>query len=190
MKTPSAAAFLLAVILSMSFGGRALARDPKVDEMPAIQEIAYYLNANSAELLALARGQAASDYSVEKLLAPLGLLNEKAAQFYDRVVRNTKSPWRTVSSYQELGEAFVAAQDAFVARPFYRLDPRVFEETAFLMGALLQFYQAPVESVVLIAYPRQVYPWLPTYYSFSTCRFANRRVYPWAGGVIFRPRIK
>ncbi len=128
-----------------------------------------------------------------KLQAPLDRMNQSAANFYDSIAKNTKSPWRTVSSYREMVNAFLEARDAFIQRPSYRLDPRAFEETAFLMGALLQFYQLPTYTVVaypLQVYPLQVYPWIPTYYNFSNCRFANPRLYPWSRGVVFRALIK
>jgi len=168
----------------------AQSRDPKVEEMPAIQEIAQFLYANATELSALAHDAQVGDSALTRLQGPLDNMNQRAAGFYDSIAKNARSPWRTVSSYREMVSAFLAARDAFIERPSYRLDPRAFEETAFLMGALLQFYQLPIESITLIAYPRQFYPWIPTYYNFSNCRFANARLYPWSRGVVFRPLVK
>lgn len=169
-------------------------RDPKSDEMPAIQEIAYYLQVNAAAAESLALAQAVNDSYVKGLLPSLERLRERSDEFYDRVVKNTKSPWRTASAYEELNRAFEAASQAFVARPFYALDPRLFEEIAYLMGGLLYFYTEPVYTVTVfhspayVVYPRTVYPWIPAYYNFSRCRFADPQFYPWGRRVIFAPK--
>lgn len=169
-------------------------RDPKSDEMPAIQEIAYYLQANAAAVESLALEQAATNPAVRGLLPSLERLRGRAVEFYDRVLKNTKSPWRTASPYEELDRAFNEASRAFVSRPVYSLDPRAFEEIAYLMGALLSFYSEPVYSVTVYpaggyaVYPRVVYPWIPAYYNFSRCRFANPNLYPWGRRVVFAPK--
>lgn len=169
-------------------------RDPKSDEMPAIQEIAYYLQANAAAVESIAQAQAGSSSAVRGLLPSLEKLRERAVDFYDRALKNTKSPWRTSSSYEDLNRAFNEASQAFVARPIYSLDPRAFEEIAYLMGALLSFYAEPVYSVTVYpapyaaVYPRVVYPWIPAYYNFSRCRFSDPNLYPWGRRVIFAPK--
>ena len=170
------------------------ARDPKSEEMPSIQEIAYYLQANVVAVESLAIAQSGSDSSVKNLLPALEKLRERAGEFYDRVLRNGKSPWRTTSSYEELSRAFDEASQVFVARPIYSMDPRAFEEIAYLMGALLYFYTEPVYSVTVfpspayVVYPRVAYPWIPAYYNFSRCRFADPNLFPWGRRVIFAPK--
>jgi len=192
--------FLVSLLLLLVFclSPQLQARDPRVDEMSPIQEIAYYLNANAGEVSAVLRAQAQADFQFRRTLDPIERLSEKAGAFYDRAMKNGKSPWRTVSAYEELNEAFVDAQVAFGEQAAYRLDPRVFEEIAYLMGALLQYYYyAPpnddgAEGVysyqVYAAYPLVVYPWIPSYYNFSRCRFANARAFPWGRRVNFGNR--
>lgn len=177
----------------------AQARDPKVEEMGAVQEIAGYLYADAAELYAAVGRASATNPALRDLLDPLGRLKEKAQEFSDKIYKNSRSPWRTSSAYRELNESFVGAQGAFTERLWYQVDPRAFEEIAFLMGALLQFFQEPVYQYtvpgyyypgspypIYPAYPQAYYPWLPPFTTFTNCRFLNRALYPWSQGVVIR----
>jgi hypothetical protein len=149
--------------------------------MPAIQEIAGYLSQVSAVLPAMLQNQPASGPSFRQELELLEEFRDRAQEFYDRAMKNSKSPWRTVSSYKDLDRAFIASQGAFTDRASYLLDPRAFEEAAYLMGALLQYYTEPVYTVTVYGYyPRVTYGWIPSFYTFAGCRFANPRVYPWS----------
>ncbi|MCC7344535.1 MAG: hypothetical protein IT573_06315, partial [Deltaproteobacteria bacterium] len=57
------------ILFGLLLAGPARAtRDPKSDEMPAIQEIAYYLQANAAAVESLALAQAATNPGVRDLL--------------------------------------------------------------------------------------------------------------------------
>jgi hypothetical protein len=179
---------LLPLLLFLSSASAEAARDPKVDEMFAIQEIAFYLREDSVEILALVQGHSPADPQLRRMIPLLEKLNEKAQEFYERAMKNSKSPWRTVSAYQELDRAFVGASSAFLEQPVYQMDPRLLEEIAYLMGALLGFYTEPIYSITVAGiYPRAVYGWIPTYYNFSKCRFANPRLYPWGKRVNFGP---
>gem|GEM_PF-2648427 len=189
--------FGVLVVLGFPFFllGRAEARDPKVDEMPDIQQIAYFLQADASEIYSVVANQALHNPDLGRVLNSLENLNEKSANFYSRAIKDSSSPWRGVSSYQELNQAFEMARNAFIEQAVYVSDPRAFEEIAFLMGALLQYYYySPYESYQTggaysyqsgPVYPRNVYSWLPSYYNFSACRFSNSRAYPWGRSVFF-----
>ena len=162
------------------------ARDPKVEEMPYVQEIAFYLRENVIALESLAAGAAQVDPQVKRMVPLVERLSERAQVFYEKAMKNSKSPWRSVSSYKDLDRAFAEASSAFLAQPVYRIDPRLLEEIAYLMGGLLGFYTEPVYSyTVEVVYPRAVYGWIPSYYNFSQCRFANPRLYPWSKRISF-----
>ncbi len=171
-------------------------RDPKTAEMATIQEIANYLRGNAAVIYQGAVSESDRNAQVEVLTTHLEQLSQKSQEFYAKVVKDSNAPWRTTSYYKELNQAFVNAQQAFTNQNLYLADPRPFEEIAFLMGALLQYYQEPVyqysaypyrgRSYPGVVYPRAAYPWIPNYYTFSNCRFTNSRLYPWGKGVMMR----
>lgn len=177
-------------LLGLCFAGTAWAtRDPKSEEMAAIQEIAYYLDADCAALQDLVHAQAPRFSGLKSLFPVVESLRARAGDFYDRVRKNSNSPWRTSSSYEELNRAFLEASELFTSSQVFSLDPRLFEEIAYLMGALLSFYSEPIYSYTVIpVYPRSVYAWIPSYYNFSHCRFADPRLFPWGRRVIFAPR--
>jgi len=197
---------ILIIILGTLFGYAATseARDPKVDEMAPIIEIAGFLRDDSSVAYTNLAGVATYRPQLRGLLGALELLNIKAAAFYDSAYSNNRSPWRTVSAYRELNDAFLNASAAFGEREAYLADPSAFEEIAFLMGGLLQYYQNPVYQVAVLgygysgygnyrtaypiyqAYPLVAYPWIPNYYSFARCRFTNTVRYPWARGIVWR----
>src|SRR5262245_35759546 len=106
---------------------RAEARDPKVEEMPYVQEIAGFLTQVSSELHGRLQAPGAAGASLKKQLGLLEECRERANEVYDRVVKNTKSPWRTVSAYRDLDRAFGAASGAFSEQSSFFLDPRAFE---------------------------------------------------------------
>jgi hypothetical protein len=191
--------FLLFLIGGFFLSRDTNARDPKVNEMPAIQEISYFLKLDAAEIYQGWKNERNKSSQIEKLGPSLETLFEKSHQFHNKIVRNSRAPWRTDSAYKELNQAFVNAQQAFIAQNLYLADPRPFEEIAFLMGALLQYYQEPIYQYYPTyayptpfypgrVYPRVVYPWIPNYYTFSHCRFTNPRLYPWGKNVYLRKR--
>lgn len=170
---------------------QAEARDPRSEEIPEIQDIAFFLHNNTFQIYSVVanEGGVFSDY--RETVRALDQLNRKAAAFHERALKSAGAPWRATSAYRELNQAFIDARTAFIVRPIYFLDPRAFEETAFLMGALLSFYQGPVYAAYggygypAYVYPRNYYGWIPSYYNFATVRFANPRVYPWGARVVF-----
>ena len=191
----------------LSYASMSEARDPKVDEMAPIFEIAGFLRDDCAEAYSRVASVSAYRPQLRRLLWSMERLSEKASAFYDSAYSNSRAPWRTVSAYRELNQAFQEASAAFGERDAYLADPSVFEEIAFLMGGLLQYYQEQVYQVtvpgygygygygnygapypVYPTYPLVVYPWIPRYYSFANIRFANVARYPWAKGVIVRTR--
>ena len=186
---------LLLSILALCLARPAQARDPKVEEMGSIQEIAHFMNEDAAELYATVSRALGGNFQFRGLVDSLDRLRLQSQDFYDKIARNTRAPWRTSSAYRDLNTTFENAAQAFVDKQVYLADPRAFEEFAFLMGALLQFYQDPTYEVVspgygyggfYPTYPRMVYPWIPSFYSFVNIRFNNSRLYPWARRVIFK----
>jgi len=158
-------------------------RDPKIDEMAALHEVAYSLKlATQAAYNVLSR-RAGTHPLIDSTLPQMEKLNEKAQLFYNRALSNTKAPWRTTRTYEDLNQAFVEAKEAFISRPTYSVNPPAFEEIAYQMGGLLQFYlYGPTDSYeegIIYSYPgpgygQVIYPWVPSFYTFSNCR-----VFPW-----------
>jgi len=197
--------FPFILVLSCIFWAQgAQARDPKVEEMAPIQEISQYLYADTTHLYNTLAAVAAANPRMQYLLYPLQGLQEKSQDFYSKVMSNGRAPWRTTEAYRDLDRAFVNASNTFIAQQAYGVDPAAFEEVAFLLGALLQYYQEPSYQVVFPgysysspgygyapypvypAYPRVVYPWIPSYYTFANVRFLNVSRYPWSRGVVIR----
>ena len=178
-------------LFSFSALSPSLARDPRKEEIPEVQEIAYFLKFNTFQIYSAVANHGGVFSDFRATVQALDRLDRKAGQFYDRTLKSSDAPWRATSAYRELNQAFLDARSAFIQQPIYFLDPRAFEETAFLMGALLQFYQEPAYIAYPASpgyfYPQNVYGWLPPFYNFSTVRFANARLYPWGARVIFAP---
>jgi hypothetical protein len=165
--------FGLLFIWVLSFPRTGEARDPKLEEMGPIQEIASYLLSDTQQVYHDLSSLAGTDAQIDGVLPQLERLNKKALQFYQRLDGNEKSPWRTTRSYKELNQAFVDAREAFVQRTTYSLSPSAFEEIAYLMEGLLLYYLYPPGEGIVYSYevqPQVVYPWIPTFYTFSTCR--------------------
>jgi len=183
-------------ILGLCLAGATVqARDPKVEEMAYVREIAGFLNEDAVELQVTVNHALGGNIQFRSLVESLGKLRVQTQDFHDKVERNTRAPWRTSSAYRDLTAAFENAAQAFIDKQVYLADPRAFEEFAFLMGALLQFYQEPTYQIVVPGYgnsggyptyPRAYYPWIPSFYSFINIRFGNIRTYPWARGIVFR----
>jgi hypothetical protein len=180
---------LLVFVWVLSWSRTGETRDPRLEEMGPIQEIASYLLADTQQVYYDFSGLAGTDPLIDRILPQLERLNDKALQFYQRLDGNEKSPWRTTRSYKELNQAFVDAREVFVQRATYSLNPGAFEEIAYLMGALLQYYLYPPDGGIVYSYqvqPQVVYTWIPTFYTFSTCRrFPFWRFSPWSGRVFW-----
>jgi hypothetical protein len=164
------------------------ARDPKLEEIGQIQQIAYYLRIDTQVAYNAVAALAGTDPIVDQSLPLLEKLNEKAQNFYSRAMDSQKTPWRTTGPYKDLNQAFVDAKVAFIAQPTYFANPQAFEEIAYWMGGLLQYFLYPSinsysEGAVYSytsGYALQVYAWVPSYYTFSQCRFFPWRISPWA----------
>jgi hypothetical protein len=180
---------LLLFFWVLSFPRTGEARDPQLEEMGPIQEVASYLVSDTQQVYYDLSRLAGTHPQIDQVLPPLKRLNEKALQFYNRVMGNEKSPWRTTRSYKELNQAFVDAKEAFVQRTTYALSPGAFEEIAYLMGGLLQYYLYPPDAGPVYSYqsqPQVVYTWIPTFFTFSSChRFPFWRSSPWSERVFW-----
>lgn len=185
---------LFMVSLGLVLGPFAQARDPKLDEMAQIQEIAYYLKIDTQAAYNTLANRAGTDPIIDRSLPQLQKLSEKAFAFYQRAVDSSKSPWRTTRMYEDLNQAFVDAKEAFISRSAYLVNPQAFEEIAYWMGGLLQYYLYPpvnsYEEGIVYSYPgpgygQAVYSWVPSYYNFSGCRAFPWRASPW-GRHVFR----
>jgi len=160
------------------------ARDPKPEEMGSIQEIASYLIGDTQQAYHDLSYLAGTNPQIDRVLPQLQRLNEKAYRFYMGLKDNEKSPWRTTRSYKELNKAFGDAREAFVQRITYSVSPDAFEEIAYLMEELLLYYLYPPGEGIIYSYqvqPQVIYPWIPTFYTFSTChRFPFfGTIFPW-----------
>jgi hypothetical protein len=183
-------AFLFSLFFFLPYSRMVEARDPKMDEMGQIQEISYYLIIDTQAAYHAVADQAGTDPIIDEALPLLEKLSGKAQNFYKRAMDSTKSPWRTARTYKELNEAFTDAKIAFIAQPTYFTNPEAFEEIAYWMGGLLQYYLYPPinsygEGIVYSyslpnpGYAQAVYSWMPTFYTFSSCRNFPWRISPW-----------
>src|SRR4030095_9490437 len=111
---------------ALAFTPQADARDPKREEIPAIQEIASYLIGDTAQLTNDFRAYAGTHPQIDWALPLIEKLNQRAWDFHERLQCNAKSPWRTTNTYEELADAFGEARDAFLLRSTYSVNPPAF----------------------------------------------------------------
>jgi hypothetical protein len=184
------------------------ARDPRVDEMDRVKEIAYQLVVDSDDSYLRALGGLRRGIDDEKGIQQLFALKESAAIFYNKVNENQKSPWRTTHAFSEVNSAF--SQVSFylgqgASFPYHQI---FFENIVDSVGNLRSYYVYPSE---YLQYPDyNVYPYypgvsgfvysysavVPYYYRNPFCWHLNsryyqffpyRRFYPWGQGTIRYP---
>src|SRR4029453_10707726 len=92
---PKSLLFLFGILIGTLLTPRAEARDPKSEEIAAIQEIAAYLIGDTAQVYNDLRAYAGTHSQIDWALPRMEKLNQRALEFHERLRWNTKSPWRT-----------------------------------------------------------------------------------------------